>query len=240
VFLRVEPKLVEMLPEIDGNKIQEAILGVLPEFAYLAEEMELKCEVKKEGETWYKTLTENDKYAINYRLLSILDVSLEEFEELSLTDKGLILKNKLNGFSNNLIKLWKQERVKFDINVAEGILSFFVVDIDEDSNPLKTICPESRSRGFKWYLAYLITLEYLKKSGNTILLLDDPAVFLHEKGQKDFLETIERVSKDNQIIYTTHLISLFDERKLERVLLIKPTKKETPPSRSRGKAMQSL
>lgn len=227
VFIRMEPKLTKLLPEVDGNSIlMEATLNILPEFIYLAEEMELKGEVKKENNSWCETLTENnDRYAVNYRLLSILDVDLDEFDRLSISDQRLVLQNGLDKFSNNLIKLWKQERVRFNVNVAENVISFFTVDVDESNNPLRTTRPESRSRGFKWYLTYLITLEYLKKRGNTILLLDDPAVFLHEKGQKDFLETIENVSKDNQIIYTTHLISLFDERKLERVLLVKTDEK---------------
>ncbi|GAH61440.1 unnamed protein product, partial [marine sediment metagenome] len=71
-----------------------------------------------------------------------------------------------------------------------------------------------------WYLAYLITLKYLEKVGNTILLLDDPAVFLHEKGQRDFLRTLEEISETNQIFYTTHLISLFEENNLEKVMLV--------------------
>ena len=201
--------------------LQRSLKRVKPNFVYLAEEMELKGSVKKET-TWSNTLREdNEKYVINSRLFSILGIDLDKFDKMNLERQSLELRNKLNVFSNKLSELWKQQKLRIVHNIAPQEIILHIEEVDENNNPIKTTSPEMRSRGFKWYLAYLITLEYLKNKENTILLLDDPAVFLHEKGQKDFLKTIENVSKNVQIFYNTHLISLFDERELDRVVLVK-------------------
>lgn len=202
--------------------LQRSLKRMKPNFVYLAEEMELKGSVKKE-DTWSKTLREdNEKYVINSRLFSILGIDLDKFDKMDLERQSLELRNKLNVFSNKLSELWwKQQKLRIVPNIAPQEIILHIEEVDENNNPIKTTSPEMRSRGFKWYLAYLITLEYLKNKENTILLLDDPAVFLHEKGQKDFLKRIEDVSENVQIFYNTHLISLFDERELDRVVLVK-------------------
>jgi len=201
--------------------LQRSLKRVKPNFVYLAEEMELKGSVKKET-TWSNTLREdNEKYVINSRLFSILGIDLDKFDKMNLERQSLELRNKLNVFSNKLSELWKQQKLRIVHNIAPQEIILHIEEVDENNNPIKTTSPEMRSRGFKWYLAYLITLEYLKNKENTILLLDDPAVFLHEKGQKDFLKTIENASKNVQIFYNTHLISLFDEKELDRVVLVK-------------------
>ena len=201
--------------------LQRSLKRMKPNFVYLAEEMELKGSVKKET-TWSNTLREdNEKYIINSRLFSILGINLDKFDKMNLERQSLELRNKLNVFSNKLSELWKQQKLRIVHNIAPQEIILHIEEVDENNNPIKATSPEMRSRGFKWYLAYLITLEYLKNKENTILLLDDPAVFLHEKGQKDFLKTIENVSKNVQIFYNTHLISLFDEKELDRVVLVK-------------------
>ena len=200
--------------------VQKALKRLKPNFIYLAEEMELKGSVKKEN-SWSNTLREdNREYVINSRLFNILGINIDEFDKMNVERQSLVLRNKLNEFSNKLIELWKQQRIRIVHNVTPTEINLHIEEVDKNNNPIKTTSPKMRSRGFKWYLAYLITLEYLKNKENTILLLDDPAVFLHEKGQKDFLETIEEVSKNVQIFYNTHLISLFDEKELDRVLLV--------------------
>jgi predicted ATP-dependent endonuclease of OLD family len=51
---------------------------------------------------------------------------------------------------------------------------------------------------------------------NYVLLIDDPGVYLHILGQRDLLQTLERIAKKNQIIYVTHSPFLIDCDYLER------------------------
>lgn len=231
VYNQMKEKINALARANFGEIVQKALERLKPSFVYLAEEMELKGTVKKEN-SWSNTLREDNKeYVINYRLFNILGIRLDEFDRMDEYDQRMLLENKLDEFSNKLIELWEQQRIRLAVNVAPTSIGLLIKEVDKDNRPIKTTSPEARSRGFKWYLAYLITLEYLKNRENVILLLDDPAVFLHERGQKDFLKTLEDVSKNAQIIYNTHLISLFDERELDRVLLIELDKKNRTTAR---------
>lgn len=214
---------------VTTNQLEKIVLMALaklrPDFVYLSEEMELKGVVRKAGK-WSQTLNEEEgDYVINARLFKLLKIDLEKFDEMDVPSQNTFLNNRLDEFSRTLEDLWEQQKVYLTCNVWERGISFEIVELDDDHRPIpgKRTPPEARSRGFKWYLAYLITLEYLKiksKEKDIVLLLDDPGVFLHERGQKDFLKTINEVSKNVQILYNTHLISLFDERELDRVLLV--------------------
>jgi len=220
VFGQMKEKIKKLMETNFEEVVEEALLELKPNFVYLVEEMELEGTIKKD-KSWSNTLREDRKeHIINFRLFSIIGVDIEKLDKMSIEDQSLELRNKLNNFSNQLMKLWKQQRIRIIPNIAPTEINLHIVEIDENNNPIKMTKPKVRSRGAKWYLAYLITLEYLKKKENTILLLDDPAVFLHERGQKDFLRTLEEVSKSVQVFYNTHLVSLFDERELDRVRLV--------------------
>lgn len=200
--------------------LQKVILSLKPNFIYLSEEMELKGSIKKTT-SWKNTLREeNEEYIVNARLFSILGINLDEFDKKKLQMQDLELENKLIEFSDKLEKNWRQLRIRITHNIAPNEITLKIREIDKNGRPIKATSPEHRSRGFRWYLSYVVTLEYIGKKENAILLLDDPAVFLHENGQKDFLRTLENVAKKIQILYTTHLISLFEEKNLDRVLLV--------------------
>jgi len=202
--------------QIDFKELLQKILKELrPKFVYLSEEMELKGSVKIE-----ELGDDTSEYIINYRLFKVLGID-NEFRRKNLQQQNITLRNRLNSFSNRLKELWKQQRIRIVPVATETEVLLQIEEVDEHNNPIKTTSPEMRSRGFKWYLAYFITLEFMKNEENAVLLMDDPAVFLHEKGQKDFLKIVEDTSKNIQIFYNTHLISLFDARELDRVLLVK-------------------
>jgi len=88
--------------------------------------------------------------------------------------------------------------------------------------------PEFRSDGLKWFLTFLINFRAQSQNiSNYILLIDEPGLYLHPRGQKDALEELENLSQNNQIIYTTHQTFLINKNKPERVRIIKrvPEKK---------------
>ena len=217
VFTKTIAKFASMFSNI--------FINLKPKFIYLDEEMELKGVVVK-NISWSNTLREDNRdYPINARLLSILGIDLEEFDKKPEEEQDLILENKAHEFSKLLRNSWKKN-IGLKMNLISGYkISFKIIEYDNDKEPIKTTYPEYRSKGFKWYLAYLITLNYLiilkkKNDRDIVLLLDDPAVYLHPNAQKRFLNEIEKLSKEYQILYNTHLISLFNEEELDRVLLV--------------------
>ena len=78
---------------------------------------------------------------------------------------------------------------------------------------------EERSHGFQWFFSfYLVFLvESEKAHEGAILLLDEPGLHLHPTLQTKLIDLFERISSDNQLLYSTHLPFLVDGNHLERV-----------------------
>jgi len=86
---------------------------------------------------------------------------------------------------------------------------------------------EERSRGYQWYFSFytIFNVESENTHKDAILLLDEPALFLHPLGQKDVLEkTLPQLAEKNQILYSTHspfMINLSKPETLHTVTLVK-------------------
>lgn len=81
--------------------------------------------------------------------------------------------------------------------------------------------PEYRSDGLKWFLTFLINFRAQSETiRNYILLIDEPGLYLHPRGQKDVLEELDNLSHNNQVIYTTHQTFLINKNRPERVRVI--------------------
>lgn len=78
---------------------------------------------------------------------------------------------------------------------------------------------EERSHGFQWFFSfYLVFLVESKKAHKgAILLLDEPGLHLHPTLQTKLIDLFERISAENQLLYSTHLPFLVDGKHLERV-----------------------
>lgn len=85
--------------------------------------------------------------------------------------------------------------------------------------------PGDRSRGLQWSIAFNIYFLSESVGGElqkSILLIDEPGVFLHIDAQKKLLdETFPEILKgENQVIYTTHLPYLIHPKYPERIRII--------------------
>lgn len=101
-------------------------------------------------------------------------------------------------------RLWKDRALKIRFNLDANHLETII------SDPTSTYDVEvnlnDRSRGFQWFFAFYITFSADTDGGhaeNTVLLLDEPGLYLHAKSQSDLLRHFE-ADFSNQIIYTTH------------------------------------
>ncbi|MCW0373823.1 AAA family ATPase [Xanthomonas sacchari] len=88
---------------------------------------------------------------------------------------------------------------------------------------------DQRSRGFIWFFSFLVWFDsvqhQLDPSGKSagkklILLLDEPGLALHALAQADFLRYIDRLSKDHQVLYTTHSPFMIDSDRLYQVRVV--------------------
>lgn len=84
-----------------------------------------------------------------------------------------------------------------------------------------------RSSGYQWFFSFLAAFsEFEGLSEDVIILLDEPALTLHAKAQRDFLRFInERLAPAGQVIYTTH--SPFMVEQIERVRIVEDRGEDT-------------
>ena len=82
-----------------------------------------------------------------------------------------------------------------------------------------------RSEGFQWLVSFFVVFfaEAKDKHKNAILLLDEPGLSLHGLKQREFRETVSRLSKGNQTIYTTHSPFLVGPNELDLVRVVEMT-----------------
>ncbi len=91
----------------------------------------------------------------------------------------------------------------------------------EDDRHYFTNNLDVRSSGFRWFISFLAAFKEFYSDKSVILLLDEPALALHARAQRDFLDFMEDTLADNhQVIYTTHSPFMVDVSHLERVRVV--------------------
>ena len=138
----------------------------------------------------------------------------------------------LNSASINISKKFsrwfgqRRHKIRYD---ADG--SYFRIWVSDNRRPDVEIELESRSKGFQWFFSfYLVFLvESNENHKDAILLLDEPGLHLHPTAQQELITFFEKLSEENQLIYTTHSPFLIDGNHLHRVRPV--TEDETGHSR---------
>ena len=189
------------------------ILDILPNFIYFSSIGLLTDSVKigefRKNRTKYKTFD---------NLLNLAGLDVEKLKTMSLYRRRLttnLASTKITGMVN---QSWTQENVGVNIGINGADLTVFV----EDEAGAVADPPSKRSDGFQWFLSFYINFMAGSKGEfiNTVLLLDNPGLFLHAGGQRDLLKTLESISEKNQIVFVTHSPFLIDRERLDRVRLV--------------------
>jgi predicted ATP-dependent endonuclease of OLD family len=106
--------------------------------------------------------------------------------------------------TKSLQDLWQDQKLKVRFSLDGDNFDTLVTDPTEGYDVEVNL--DERSRGLKWFFSFWIAFAADTMNGdktNSILLLDEPGLFLHALAQKD-LVAILRDTLHNQIIYTTH------------------------------------
>lgn len=98
----------------------------------------------------------------------------------------------------------------------------------KDQNDKVLVPLEERSRGFQWFFSFdmLFMYETRGKFQNAIILLDEPGLHLHAAAQRDLLERMKAYSKDNQLIYSTHLPFMINFKRLDNIYVAEESGKD--------------
>ncbi len=213
-IVKIEEKKIQLKEIIDSDNESwiDEILTILPTLVYFdtTEELTDKVSVKE-------FLQKRDKYKTLDNLITLAGLDVERLKDSEHYDRQLAEKEASTTITGLINESWEQEKVSIKVTLNSGDI---VVSIEDEVGTLGP--PSSRSQGFQWFLSFYINFTAGSKGEykNTIILLDDPGVYLHPSGQRDLLKTLEKLSESNQIIFSTHSPFLIDRNRLERIRLV--------------------
>jgi hypothetical protein len=157
------------------------------------------------------------RFDVVRRLLALGGVDVKDYLSLGPQRRARVLSLASEKITRSLQGVWSQEKVKIQL-IAEGdVLRIYVETPGGDYG-----FPSRRSRGFQWFLAFYLTYAFAASEGlqNTVLLLDEPGIHLHPRGQKDLLARLREIGASSQVIYSTQLPDMIDLENPERVRVV--------------------
>lgn len=138
-----------------------------------------------------------------------------------------LLNDSSQQLTDNLKSLWVQGRDDY----IELVLSishdggYLIIDIG-DPNTYGAV--STRSRGFLFFLSFILKFKECHDGdfNDLIILIDEPGMFLHPKGQKNLLKYLESLAEHNQVVYTTHSPFMVNRLKGNRVRIVQKGKEK--------------
>ncbi len=171
-------------------------------------------------------------------LLELADVDLDDLTNPdTYEDFKAELEATSSEITQHIFKYWKNNtglRVQFDIekeenrNYPNNIKKYLNIRVWSDKHHI-SLPLSNRSKGFNWFFSFIVWFSRIQedKSNEYILLLDEPGLNLHAAAQADLLNFLDDLSKEYQIIYTTHSPFMVPHNSLERVRTVYESKDGT-------------
>jgi len=214
------------------ESVEEFCLERLPKILYFSE-----CEYLPYSTNILKILRErpeslNSSERTALSLLKLADADNSYLKGESYESRKRELENVANLITGDVLKFWSQnpdlrvspdisQKTETDRDGKKTVLDELKIRIWDDRHKLSLPFNE-HSTGFQWFFSFLVAFsEYEMSKEGIIILLDEPALGLHARAQKDFLRFIEeRLALKNQVIYTTHSPFMVQPGHLERVRIV--------------------
>jgi predicted ATP-dependent endonuclease of OLD family len=180
-----------------------------------------------------RSLTEEENAPFR-RLLTLGEVDHQNYHKLNKTTQLSQRENAQEEIRERFNSFWNQKSIGVGIQYSEQDDEFLLMVkdtelLDRDSGELRELDrsltePSKRSRGFRWFLSFFVD-QVTRENGvngtdDTVYLIDDPAVYLHPEGKKNWLDTIEDLTDDAQFLYSSHSPFLIDETRPDRIRIV--------------------
>jgi len=219
--------------------VRSAIVRRIPAFFYFDKYSELHGteNIRKILESDDKNLEPHERTARSLLRLGATDEDYLLNPNYELRKREL--ENVANALTHEVLDYWSQNpelRVYIDITQrtvtnaqgqTQSILDELKIRIWDERHWLSLPFDE-HSSGFRWFFSFLAAFSELQREDTpVVILLDEPALGLHARAQKDFLRFIdERLASKHQVIHTTHSPFMVQPDRLERVRLVEDTGRE--------------
>jgi len=220
------------------QKLFAAVEPRLPRFFYFADYSRLPYTARIEHVLKAGDSNLSDEEATARALLRLGGAEDEYLLNPDYERRKRELENVSNELTEDVRKYWSQNpdlRVQPEITQKtevrqdgqHAVLDELKVRIWDNRHSLSLPFNE-HSAGFQWFFSFLAAFsEYEHQSPPVVILLDEPAVGLHARAQRDFLRFIEeRLTARCQVIYTTHSPFMVQPGHLERVRMVEDRSKE--------------
>lgn len=222
-----------------GAAIIEALDALIPKFFYYADYSRLPGTVK------IRELLKADRAKLNDDQLTartLLELAGAEDDYLLNPDyerRKRELENVANALTQEILEYWTTNKdIRVDIDITqrtEHTGNGHQAVIDElkvrlwDNRHFLSLPFDERSSGFRWFFSFLAAFSAYRDdaSKKVIILLDEPALSLHARAQKDFLRYVnEQLAPSRQVIYSTHSPFMVQPDELERVRMVEDKGRE--------------
>lgn len=204
------------IPEKEASKTEEVLQKILDKIKIIYWKFDETKFIQDNLDM--NSLTKNpEKYQYILNMFKIAGIDLTVF--LAAADiQRINMLTRINRKISNLIKKnWKDQNLDFFLTMGKN--NSLITSFQENDQNIE---PGKRSEGFKWFLSFLLDFnaQFGSEIKNCLILLDEPGIHLHPGGQRILLKQIEVLSKDNQIVYTTHLPFMINRMFPKRILYL--------------------
>lgn len=203
---------VEKIEKLSENDVRERIEEI---FASLNIELLTFDAYEIENKAPISELSDNSQHPFLYDLLV-----LAKRESLDFNVSGARLQRRKESasklLSENISKVWSTHNLDFKIDRQGDDLVFTVYTPQRQQIDLTDL-----SDGEKWFLRFYTRLAIAELEGKQVLwLFDEPGRDLHSSSQIDLKKFFEDISKNSQIVYTTHQAMMVPWHRLERIFVV--------------------
>ena len=213
---------------IDAYITKQYISPKLPRFWYFDEYHELPSRVSIDAIRNNTITGELTKKQLE-TAKALFELAMIDVEELanSTNFESFIaaLESSSNEITDQIFEYWSTNNnlaieFKIDQENRPNQLPEKILDIRVKNNRHRITLPlKNRSKGFNWFFSFIVWFSKIQdeKDKNFILLLDEPGLNLHASAQADLLRYINDLSRNYQVVYTTHSPFMVESDALHRV-----------------------
>ena len=206
-----------------SQMVIRSIVFYLPNIIYIDDFKDIVPEEIKKGSQWYPYIEE---------IFEKNNENIDKFSKYDLSDRQTVLADIKDDLNESLSQLWDKMHISqtirnefktldIDLRFENNIFQFLVVDLREkreNGKSREVVFPiNMRSKGFQWFFNFFIKMKYNWKHTDdedygSIILLDEPGVYLHTTFQSELVKLLRDLSKNNIIFYTTHLENMVNPK----------------------------
>ena len=224
---KLEEAIKSQFPEGVVQALESVLLQRMPSFLYFSEYSQLQGKVDLEH--LFDDTAELDPSQLTARsLLRLAHADNQSLLALDYEERRSELEAAANRLTQEVARYWTQSpdlKVDIDVEMAAGgsgqIAKYLQIRVEDLRHGFSNRF-DQRSSGFRWFFSFLAAFhEFEKQKDRVVILLDEPALELHPRAQRDFLRFInERLAPKHQVFYTTHSPFMVEADHLERVRMV--------------------